>query len=255
MPICLPYGIHVFHSAHGKLRLKMLCTFVRLLLLLTALSTVHARAKIAPSFNPNLLGRNNNARQIYSGIFVGGDKRYAGGNVIPSERRTDTKAGKKISKAKVEHLGELLKRHVENLRRTVNRKAELVFLVDSSASVGKKNFLAELKFVTKLLADFTVDRNTTRVCVVTFSSRSRVVRHIDHLTRPSDSHHKCSLLEEELPKIGYTGGGTYTLGAFLEAQVSLYVCVPDTHVNEQWSACSHHVAVCSQCVSYNNNIL
>ena len=200
----------------------MLCTFVRLLLLLTAaLSTVHARAKIPPSFNPYLLGRNNNAhRGGYSGIFVGGEKRYAG-NGIPEERRPDTKAVQKISKLKVEHLGELLKRHVENLRRTVNRKAELVFLVDSSASVGAKNFFAELKFVKKLLADFTVDRNTTRVCVVTFSSRSRVVRHIDHLTHPSDTHHKCSLLEEELPKIGYTGGGTYTLGAFLEAQVRL----------------------------------
>lgn len=125
------------------------------------------------------------------------------------------------SRTKLEVFGEILKRHVHELRRTANRKVELVFLVDSSASVGSEEFLNELKFVKKLLADFTVDRHTTRVSVVTFSSKSRVVRHIDHLTHPKDDNHKCSLLEEELPKIEYSGGGTYTLGAMLEAEVLL----------------------------------
>lgn len=198
--------------------MKMSCTFLQLLLLFAALATLRARAELSHSFNPNLLGRNNEAPGRYGGMYIGGEKQYAG-NAIINGRGIAAKGKKEISKVKVEHLGELLKRHVENLRRTANRKAELVFLVDSSASVGAENFFNELKFVKKLLADFTVDRNTTRVCVVTFSSRSRIVRHIDHLTQPTDSHHKCSLLEEELPKIQYTGGGTYTLGAFLEAQV------------------------------------
>lgn len=123
------------------------------------------------------------------------------------------------SKEKVELLGEILKRHVDRLRKTENKKVELVFLVDSSASVGAEDFTNELKFVRKLVADFTVDRDTTRVAVVTFSSKSRVVRNIDHLTQADNSHHKCSLLEEELPGIEYVGGGTYTLGAMLEAQV------------------------------------
>lgn len=51
---------------------------------------------------------------------------------------------------------------------------ELVFLVDSSSSVGATNFLDELKFVKKLLADFTVSYNQTRVAVITFSSQDRV---------------------------------------------------------------------------------
>lgn len=94
-----------------------------------------------------------------------------------------------------------------------------MFLVDSSASVGGAYFKDEIKFVKKLLADFTVDLNTTRVSIITFSSREKVVRHVDHLTNPNDQNHKCSLLMEEIPRIKYIGGGTYTLGAFLEAKV------------------------------------
>ena len=50
-----------------------------------------------------------------------------------------------------------------------------MFLVDSSASVGAENFESELKFVQKLLADFTVSENTTRVSVVVYSSPNNVV--------------------------------------------------------------------------------
>jgi von Willebrand factor type A domain len=49
-------------------------------------------------------------------------------------------------------------------------EADLVFLVDSSASVGADNFYNEIKFIRKLLADFTVSMNTTRVVVITYSS-------------------------------------------------------------------------------------
>ena len=45
-----------------------------------------------------------------------------------------------------------------------------MFLVDSSASVGADNFYNEVKFIRKLLADFTVSVNTTRVVVITYSS-------------------------------------------------------------------------------------
>lgn len=47
----------------------------------------------------------------------------------------------------------------------------------------------------------------------------QVIRHIDHVTQASQDNHKCSLLGQELPRIRYSGGGTYTLGALLEAQV------------------------------------
>ncbi|XP_047481240.1 LOW QUALITY PROTEIN: sushi, von Willebrand factor type A, EGF and pentraxin domain-containing protein 1-like [Penaeus chinensis] len=123
-----------------------------------------------------------------------------------------------IIKSKVEVLGEILKSHVHQLRQAPGQRVELVFLVDASASVGAENFFNEIKFVKKLLADFAVSYNQTRVAVITFSSKSKVIRHIDHVTQASPDNHKCTLLETELPRIKYSGGGTYTLGAMLEAQ-------------------------------------
>ncbi|XP_042878589.1 sushi, von Willebrand factor type A, EGF and pentraxin domain-containing protein 1-like isoform X2 [Penaeus japonicus] len=123
-----------------------------------------------------------------------------------------------IIKSKVEVLGEILKSHVHQLRQAPGQRVELVFLVDASASVGAENFFNEIKFVKKLLADFAVSYNQTRVAVITFSSKSKVIRHIDHVTQASADNHKCTLLETELPRIKYSGGGTYTLGAMLEAQ-------------------------------------
>ena len=130
-------------------------------------------------------------------------------------------SGRHGNKDKLQHLGDTLKSQVEELRRTPNHQLELVFLVDSSTSVGAEDFQNELKFVKKLLADFTVDAHNTRVAVVTFSSKSRVLRHINQLetSNGKTEHHKCSLLQEDMPQINYAGGGTYTLGAFLEAKV------------------------------------
>ena len=131
---------------------------------------------------------------------------------------TDTSGGD--SKTKVETLGAVLKRHIQDLKDTSNKQVDIIFLVDSSTSVGKHNFIDEIKFVKQLLSDFTVDVNHTRVAVITFSSRERVVRQIDYLDKKQKDRHKCRLLEDDLRKITYSGGGTYTLGAFLEARVS-----------------------------------
>lgn len=127
--------------------------------------------------------------------------------------------GNTDSGSKIEVLGALLKKHVHKLRSVPNGKVELVFLVDSSSSVGKENFFNELKFVKKLLADFTVAQWAARVAIITFSSRHRVHAVVDQLRNPSSDNHKCSLLNEDLPTITYVGGGTYTKGAFTEAQV------------------------------------
>nr|XP_037289007.1 sushi, von Willebrand factor type A, EGF and pentraxin domain-containing protein 1-like [Rhipicephalus microplus] len=112
-------------------------------------------------------------------------------------------------------LGGILKRHVAKLRSAP--RAELVFLVDSSASVGAENFVNELRFVRKLLADFTVSRDRTRVSLVTFSSKKKVVREVDHITLPSFDNHKCALHNRQLAGVKYSGGGTFTLGAMKEA--------------------------------------
>ena len=42
---------------------------------------------------------------------------------------------------------------------------------------------------------------------------------IDHISTASPLNHKCVLLEWQMPKIRFMGGGTYTMGAMLEAQV------------------------------------
>lgn len=125
----------------------------------------------------------------------------------------------KASKNKVELLGSVLKKHIHLLRSSSETKLDIIFLVDSSASVGKSNFGNELKFVRKLLADFVVDKNHTKVSVITFSSRRFVLRQIDYITTENAAQHKCTLIEDDLPTIQYKGGGTYTLGAFREAKV------------------------------------
>lgn len=137
------------------------------------------------------------------------------------EFRTSHKVVDQTSKDKVEVLGSALKKHIHLLRKTSETKVDLIFLVDSSASVGKSNFGNELKFVRKLLADFVVDNNHTKIAVITFSSRRFVLRQIDYITPQPQEKHKCTLIDDDLPNIRYRGGGTYTLGAFREAKVSL----------------------------------
>jgi hypothetical protein len=56
-----------------------------------------------------------------------------------------------------------------------HKRIEMIFLVDSSSSVGKENFLNEISFVKRLLSDFNVSFNYTRVALITFSSRSKIV--------------------------------------------------------------------------------
>ena len=124
---------------------------------------------------------------------------------------------------KVRNLGRVLKCYIQSLRAQWNRKVELVFVIDSSSSIGRENFTNELKFVKKLLSDFTVDTDNTRVSLITFSNKDAVISHVNHLSQAENpaANHKCSLLDQ-LQRVGrdYKGGGTYTLGGLMEAQVS-----------------------------------
>uniref|UniRef100_A0A182FJJ0 Sushi, von Willebrand factor type A, EGF and pentraxin domain-containing protein 1 n=1 Tax=Anopheles albimanus TaxID=7167 RepID=A0A182FJJ0_ANOAL len=113
------------------------------------------------------------------------------------------------------------RQHIDELRRAGER-LDIVFLVDASSSVGSANFASELRFVKKLLAaDFDVRLNRTRVALVTFSSRRKVIRHVDQISRPDPANDKCGLLQDVLPTVGYSGGGTYTYGALREAEAIL----------------------------------
>lgn len=50
------------------------------------------------------------------------------------------------------------------------------------------------------------------------------VRHVDHISKGNEENDKCRLLNYEIPKIHFNGGGTFTAGALVEAKVSV-VCV------------------------------
>jgi uncharacterized protein YegL len=115
-----------------------------------------------------------------------------------------------IIKSKVDVLGELFKKNIDSFKNF--GKLEVIFLIDGSSSVGESNFRSELKFVKKLLSDVTIDYNHTRVAIVTFSSSA--VINIDEISEPRKENNKCFLLNKLLNKIDYSGGGTFTLGAF-----------------------------------------
>lgn len=77
-------------------------------------------------------------------------------------------------KSKVNELSAVLKNTIHRIR-SMFKKLDIVFLIDSSSSVGKLNFHNELKFVVKFLSDFNVSFNYTRVSIVTFSSQGKIV--------------------------------------------------------------------------------
>lgn len=127
------------------------------------------------------------------------------------------------AESKVERLGQTFRRNVRLLRERGGR-LELVFLVDESSSVGAANFRSELHFVRKMLSDFPVAPEATRVALITFSSKTHVLTRVDYISAPKAHQHKCSLFNKEIPAITYRGGGTYTRGAFQRAAVSVWTC-------------------------------
>lgn len=66
-------------------------------------------------------------------------------------------------------------RKIVNKIKMKHKKIDMVFLVDASSSVGRENFGNEISFVKRLLSDFNVSFNYTRVALITFSSRSKIV--------------------------------------------------------------------------------
>lgn len=83
-----------------------------------------------------------------------------------------------LTRYKVDLLSKIFKKTVQRLRQKTKR-IDLVFLIDSSSSVGKSNFMSEIKFVKKMLGDFNVSYNYTRVAIVTFSSQGKIVSAIE----------------------------------------------------------------------------
>lgn len=76
--------------------------------------------------------------------------------------------------ARIHELSAVLKDTIHRIRQQY-KKIDIIFLIDSSSSVGKSNFHSELRFVIKFLSDFNVSYNYTRVSILTFSSQEKIV--------------------------------------------------------------------------------
>ncbi|RLU26420.1 hypothetical protein DMN91_000214 [Ooceraea biroi] len=165
-------------------------------------------ADVRSSASPELdASENATSTFLNFGQKANGDQRYWYEHLDDTDR---------MLKSKADILSRLLKMHIDRLRNQTDQ-VELVFLVDASGSVGAENFRSELNFVTKLLSDFTVDAMSARVAVVTFGGKGNIYRNVDQISRHGPNDHKCYLLNKQFNNISYSGGGTYTRGALLEA--------------------------------------
>ncbi|KAL3266100.1 hypothetical protein HHI36_010286 [Cryptolaemus montrouzieri] len=64
------------------------------------------------------------------------------------------------------------------------------------------------------MSDVTIDLDHTRIALITFSSAENVMKNVDGISVPRNQNNKCLLLNKQLSAIKYTGGETFTLGAF-----------------------------------------
>lgn len=76
--------------------------------------------------------------------------------------------------AQLEKMSSTFKRIVNKFKNK-HKKLEIIFLIDASSSVGAENFENEISFVKRLLSDFNVSYNFTRIALITFSSKSKIV--------------------------------------------------------------------------------
>lgn len=90
---------------------------------------------------------------------------------------------------------------------------DLVWVLDQSGSVGRRNHALALNFISEVHSFFEISRNHTRVGMVTFSTSSRV--EFDLLSASNSQE-----LEELVDDVRYRGGYTATaLALFLTKQL------------------------------------
>ncbi|OCT75709.1 hypothetical protein XELAEV_18030895mg [Xenopus laevis] len=83
---------------------------------------------------------------------------------------------------------------------------DLVFIIDSSESVGPENFHIIKQFVNKLIDKISSDQTASKVGIINFSHKVEVVAHIGQLTKKEN-------LREAVNRMNYLGEGTYTATA------------------------------------------
>ncbi|CAD5125557.1 DgyrCDS13760 [Dimorphilus gyrociliatus] len=82
-------------------------------------------------------------------------------------------------------------------------KSDIVFVMDSSGSVGSHNFEKMKRFVYNIASKFTIGKNAMRVSVVKYQSRT-------YLEFNLDKHSSKKSLLDNILRIRYRGGGTAT---------------------------------------------
>ena len=91
---------------------------------------------------------------------------------------------------------ERAKRELQKLRdelADVNKKSDILFLLDTSRSLTPSDFHTEKEFVKNFLHTITVSMGDTRIEVIPFANTAS--RYIDGVSVPSLEKHKCSLVE------------------------------------------------------------
>ena len=102
-----------------------------------------------------------------------------------------------------------------------NTKSDIIFLIDTSGSLGKHDYNKEKKFVKNLLNEISVGMEATRVEVIPFGSRASIF--IDYVSKPDLSKTKCTFIEQfdPMPQ-SINGWATNMKDAF---QLAYDVCV------------------------------
>lgn len=90
------------------------------------------------------------------------------------------------------------------------RPMELVFVIDSSESVGPENFEIIKDFVTALVDRVTVGRNATRIGLILYSLEVKLVFNLARYVTKED-------IKQAIRNIPYLGEGTYTGTAIRKA--------------------------------------
>ncbi|XP_069108493.1 collagen alpha-4(VI) chain-like [Argopecten irradians] len=96
-----------------------------------------------------------------------------------------------------------------------NAPQDIVFVIDSSTSVGTTNFLRMLKFVKDILAFAEIDSGRIRVGAITYSTGVYIQFHLNSFTSKSQ-------VLSAIDNIPFTGGSTNTADALLTMKSQLF---------------------------------
>uniref|UniRef100_A0A0L8G1R5 VWFA domain-containing protein n=1 Tax=Octopus bimaculoides TaxID=37653 RepID=A0A0L8G1R5_OCTBM len=104
---------------------------------------------------------------------------------------------------------------VEQKNECASAQIDLVFVIDSSGSVGSTNFVKTKTFLVNIVDSLDISQDETRVAVIRFSSSPIVMFDLD-------AHSTKTAVKNAINAISYDGGGTATDTALDEARTSVF---------------------------------